>query len=75
MKNNAAMEDHWTNNPRFKTQQGTFEQFKEYVEKHCMYEAIYKDSDGRQILVLRLLDAYTMCHNYKEKANDTSNIT
>jgi hypothetical protein len=67
MKNNAATEDHWTNNPRFKTPQGTFEQFKEYVEKQCTYETIYDDSDGRQILVLRLLDAYTMCNNYKEK--------
>lgn len=53
----------------------TFDEFKEYVEKRCLYEAIYKDSDGRQILVLRLLDAYTMCHNYKEETNDTSNIT
>lgn len=50
----------------------TFNEFKEYVEKHCLYETIYNDSDGRQILVLRLLDAYTMCHNYKEKADETT---
>ena len=38
----------------------TYEEFKEYVRAKCMYETIYTDSDGREILVIKLLDAYGM---------------
>jgi len=38
----------------------TYEEFLEFVPSNCMYETIYEDSDGRTILVIRLLDAYSM---------------
>ena len=31
----------------------TYNEFQEWVEKNCMYEAFYKDSEGRIILVDR----------------------
>ena len=38
----------------------TYEEFLTFVPAKCMYETIYEDSDGRDILVIRLLDAYGM---------------
>jgi len=38
----------------------TYEDFEKFVQEQCMYETIYDDSDGRRILVIRLLDAYGM---------------
>lgn len=38
----------------------TYEDFEKFVQERCMYETIYDDSDGRRILVVRLLDAYGM---------------
>jgi len=38
----------------------TYEDFEKFVREQCMYETIYDDSDGRRILVMRLLDAYGM---------------
>ena len=38
----------------------TYEDFEKFVRGQCMYETIYDDSDGRPILVIRLLDAYGM---------------
>ena len=38
----------------------TYEEFQEFVRAKCMYETIYTDSDGREILVVKLLDAYGM---------------
>ena len=38
----------------------TYEDFEKFVREQCMYETIYDDSDGRPILVIRLLDAYGM---------------
>lgn len=42
-----------------------YEDFEKFVQERCMYETIYDDSDGRRILVIRLLDAYSMV-NEKE---------
>ena len=36
----------------------TYEEFLAFVPAKCMYETIYDDSDGRTILVIRMLDAY-----------------
>jgi hypothetical protein len=36
----------------------TYEEFLDFVRAKCMYETIYDDSDGRTILVIRMLDAY-----------------
>jgi len=37
-----------------------YTEFQEYVRQHCAYETIYEDTNGRAILVIRLLDAFTM---------------
>jgi hypothetical protein len=38
----------------------TYEEFLKFVPTKCMYETIYDDSEGRPILVIRMLDAYGM---------------
>lgn len=47
----------------------TYDEFIDFVTK-CMYETIYKDSEGRLILVINLLDAYEMSNKLKEKNVD-----
>jgi hypothetical protein len=37
-----------------------YEDFEKFVREKCMYETIYDDSDGRQILIIKMLDAYGM---------------
>jgi hypothetical protein len=37
-----------------------YEDFEKFVREKCMYDTIYDDSDGRPILIIRLLDAYGM---------------
>lgn len=39
-----------------------YEAFTKFLEQECMHETIYTDSEGRRILVIRLLDAFTMAH-------------
>ena len=50
----------WTSedNRPLKPQYMTYEEFLDFVRAKCMYETIYDDSDGRTILVIRMLDAY-----------------
>ena len=38
----------------------TYSEFREFVRTECMYETVYDDSEGREILVIRLLDAFTL---------------
>ena len=38
----------------------THEEFLKFVPAECIYETIYDDSEGRAILVIRLLDAFGM---------------
>ena len=38
----------------------TYAEFQDYVAKSCMYETIYSDTEGREILIIALLDAYFM---------------
>ena len=40
--------------------------FLKFVPAKCMYETIYDDSDGRPILVIRMLDAYGMVNKAQE---------
>jgi hypothetical protein len=40
----------------------TFDNFNKYLRDKCNYETIYADGEGRVILVITLLDAYTMTH-------------
>jgi hypothetical protein len=37
-----------------------YEDFEKFVREKCVYETIYEDSEGRQILVVQMLDAYGM---------------
>jgi len=37
-----------------------YEDFEKFVRETCMYDTIYEDSDGRQILIIQMLDAYGM---------------
>jgi hypothetical protein len=38
----------------------TYEEFLNFVPSKCMHETIYDDSEGNTILVIRLLDAFSM---------------
>ena len=44
-----------------------YEDFVSHVEQNCCYETIYTDSEGRQILVIRLLDAYGMVNKAPQR--------
>ena len=46
----------------------TYEEFLEFVPAKCLYETIYDDSDGRTVLVIRMLDAYRMVTKVIEEA-------
>ena len=43
----------------------TYEEFIDFVPAKCMYETIYKDSEGRLILVIDMLSAYGMVNKAK----------
>ena len=43
----------------------TYEEFIDFVPTKCMYETIYKDSEGRLILVIDMLSAYGMVNKAK----------
>jgi hypothetical protein len=45
----------------------TYEDFEKFVREQCMYETIYDDSDGRRILVIRLLDAYGLVNQIEHQ--------
>ena len=45
-----------------------FNDFRKYVAEDCLHETIYKDSEGREILVISTLDAYTMAWMMAMKA-------
>jgi hypothetical protein len=38
----------------------TYEKFKDYITSKCFYDAIYEDQEGREIIVMTVLDAYSM---------------
>jgi hypothetical protein len=37
-----------------------YEDFEKFVREKCMYDTIYDDSNGRQVLIIQMLDAYGM---------------
>ena len=45
-----------------------FKDFRQHVAEDCLHETIYKDSEGREILVISTLDAYTMAWMMAMKA-------
>lgn len=54
-----------------------YEDFEKFIQQNCMYETIYRDTDGRTILVIQLLDAWVMVNRFtqQEKANEATNTT
>lgn len=46
-----------------------FNEFEKFIKQECMYETIYKDSEGRTILVVKLIDAFEMVHIAIKKEN------
>jgi hypothetical protein len=55
----------------------TYAEFWKFVYDECMYETIYDDSDGRAIVVIRMLDLWGLANKFtqKEKANETTDTT
>jgi hypothetical protein len=49
----------------------TYGEFIEAVEKIYMHETTYKDSEGRYILVITLVDAYYMAAKLAPKLIDS----
>jgi len=47
------------------TKRMTYEEFIDFVKSECVLETIYKDNEGRLILVIELLDAYIMVNKVK----------
>ena len=45
----------------------TYEEFFKFVQSECMHEAIYEDSERRTILVITMIDAYSMVNKTQEK--------
>ena len=53
-----------------------YEDFKEWIEKNCMYETFYEDSGGRIIMIVTELDAWAMCNKFAEdKLKEKNNAT
>ena len=55
----------------------TYIEFWEFVDAECMYETTYEDSDGRTIVVIRMLDLWGLANKFKqkEKVNERTNTT
>jgi hypothetical protein len=41
-----------------------YPEFCVWLEQECLHETIYKDSDGREILVIRLLDVWVLANKF-----------
>jgi hypothetical protein len=54
-----------------------YDEFWTFVEKECMHETIYNDSDGCTIVVIRMLDLWSLANKFKqkEKANERTDTT
>ena len=44
-----------------------YDEFREFIEQKCMHETIFIDSEGRDVLIIRLIDAYDMVNKAKDK--------
>lgn len=49
-----------------------YEEFWPFVENECLYETMYDDTEGRTIVVIRMLDLWGLVNKFKqkEKANE-----
>ena len=50
-------------------------EFEDWVQKNCMYETFYVDSEGRSILVIRQMDAWDMCNKFSTQKEQTKEQT
>lgn len=52
----------------------TYDEFRAYVHQSETYETVYTDSEGGELLVIRLLDAYFLMNDIQklEKQNETT---
>jgi hypothetical protein len=50
----------------------SFVEFKKFLKKNCMYETIYTDSDGREIIILKVIDVFCLVNDAikKEKQHE-----
>jgi hypothetical protein len=55
----------------------TYTEFWAFLEDECLYETVYDDSDGRTIVVIRMLDLWGLANKFKqkEKANEATDTT
>ena len=54
---------------------GNYGDFRRFIEEECRHEVIYRDTEGRDILVLDLLDAYYMMDKWQEYIKEKSNVS
>lgn len=47
-----------------------YEEFRKYLKEECMKETLYKDSEGRDILVIDVLSAFQMVRQAQQKEQD-----
>ena len=45
----------------------TYDEFKAYVKQNALYETIYIDTEGREVLVICVLEAYGLMNNLRKK--------
>lgn len=50
-----------------------FDTFRKKLQRDAMYEAIYKDSEGREILVITPLSLYTFVNRLWKESKQESN--
>lgn len=43
----------------------TLSEFNDYFKQNAMHETIYDDSEGRRIVVIRMLDLYALMNGMK----------
>lgn len=47
-----------------------YEEFRKYLTEECVNETIYTDSEGRDILVINMLNAFKMVRKAQQKEQD-----
>ena len=52
----------------------SYDEFRTLLRTQCMHEAIYDDSEGREILVIRTLDAYTLVRKAIEQTKENQHV-
>ena len=49
-----------------------YEDFEKFVREQCQFETMYYDSEGRLMLIIRMLDAYAMMEAKLKEKNATT---